>query len=82
MRYNNLNSLFKGICDAIREKDGATALISHQDIPARIAAISGGEGVGCSGLIETYEDQTVVVPFVLINKDSVTEEEIIWNQES
>lgn len=40
--YETIDSLFTGICDSIREKDGTTALISHQDIPARIAAISGG----------------------------------------
>lgn len=42
MKYANIDSLFKGICDAIREKDGTTELIRHQDIPERIAAISGG----------------------------------------
>lgn len=41
MKYNDLNSLFKGICDAIRKKDGTTALISHQDIPDRIMNLSG-----------------------------------------
>ncbi len=39
--YETVSDLFTGICDAIREKDGTTALISHQDIPDRIAAISG-----------------------------------------
>lgn len=38
--YETVDGLFTGICDAIREKDGTTALISHQDIPARIGAIS------------------------------------------
>lgn len=42
MTYTTIDSLFIGICDAIREKDGTTALINHQDIPERIAAISGG----------------------------------------
>lgn len=41
--YETVDSLFTGICDSIREKDGTTGLISHQDIPARIAAISSGE---------------------------------------
>lgn len=40
--YETVRDLFTGICDAIREKDGTTALISHQDIPERIGAISGG----------------------------------------
>lgn len=43
--YETVDSLFTGICDAIREKDGTTALISHQDIPARIEAISGGGNI-------------------------------------
>ncbi len=40
--YETTEALFAGICDAIREKDGTTELISHQQIPERIAAISGG----------------------------------------
>lgn len=39
--YETVDSLFTGICDSIREKDGTTEPISHQDIPTRIAAISG-----------------------------------------
>lgn len=46
MMYSTIESLFTGICDAIRGKDGTTDLISHQDIPERIAAISGGGGGG------------------------------------
>lgn len=42
MMYNTTTELFKGICDAVRDKDCTTGLINHQDIPARIAAISGG----------------------------------------
>ena len=44
MSYTDLSSLFKGICDAIRAKDGTTDLIAHQDIPARISALSGSTG--------------------------------------
>ena len=40
--YETVDALLTGICDAIREKDGTTALISHQDIPSRIAGISSG----------------------------------------
>lgn len=46
MTYTTIESLFTGICDAIREKDGTTDLISHQDIPERIAAISSGGSGG------------------------------------
>lgn len=38
--YETVDALFTGICDAIREKDGTTELISHQDIPERISALS------------------------------------------
>lgn len=41
MMYETTDSLFTGICDAIRKKDGTTAIINHQDIPERISAISG-----------------------------------------
>lgn len=51
--YETIDSLFTGICDSIREKDGTTALISHQDIPARIAAICGG-GEGFISPFYTY----------------------------
>lgn len=46
MTYATIESLFTGICDAIRNKDGTTALIRHQDIPARITAISSGGSEG------------------------------------
>lgn len=38
--YETVDALFTGICDAIREKDGTTALISHQEIPDRIESLS------------------------------------------
>lgn len=39
MSYNNIKDLFSGICNAIREKDGSTSKIKHQDIPERIMNI-------------------------------------------
>lgn len=39
MVYTSTASLFVGICDAVRDKDGTTEPINHQDIPDRIAAI-------------------------------------------
>ncbi len=48
MNYKDIGSMFKDICDAIRAKDGTTALIRHKDIPARIEAISGGGNVEAS----------------------------------
>lgn len=44
-KYETVDSLFVGICDAIREKDGTTAMINHQDIPDRIMGIQVGGGV-------------------------------------
>ena len=42
--YETVDALFTGICDAIRDKDGTTEFINHQDIPERIAGISSGSG--------------------------------------
>lgn len=39
-KYNTVDALFDGICNAIRKKDGTTELIEHQDIPERIACLS------------------------------------------
>lgn len=39
MGYSNIKDLFSGICNAIREKDGSTSIIRHQDIPERIKNI-------------------------------------------
>ena len=36
MAYTTLQSLFTGICDALRTKKNTTALINHQDIPNEI----------------------------------------------
>ncbi|MBP3469711.1 MAG: hypothetical protein J6K26_09380 [Lachnospiraceae bacterium] len=44
MQYTTISSLFTGICDAIRKKEGSTGLISHQEIPARIEALSSSSG--------------------------------------
>lgn len=46
MAYSTMKDLFKAICDAIRSKDGTTGSINHQDIPARIQAISGDGSSG------------------------------------
>lgn len=40
MAYTSISALFTAICDAIRSKDGTTAVIAHQDIPSRIQAIT------------------------------------------
>lgn len=42
LTYETLPALFTGICDAIRSKDGTSAQINHQDIPAKISAIVTG----------------------------------------
>lgn len=42
MIYSTIKDLFKGICDAIRSKDGTAEEINHQDIPSRIQAIQLG----------------------------------------
>lgn len=44
-KYETLDQLFSATCNAIREKDGTSALIKHQDIPDRIMGIGVGGGV-------------------------------------
>lgn len=56
MAYNTISELFKGICDALRNKTGATGLINHQDIPARINGIvASGTGVDTSNTTATED---------------------------
>ena len=56
MAYENVKDLRTAICDSVREKEGSSELIPHQELPERISGISGGgvfiekyEYVNCSG---------------------------------
>lgn len=62
-----------GICNAIREKDGATGLINHQDIPSRIRAISTG-----SSALMLFEPEYINA-VTLVNADEIVmiEEEAV-----
>lgn len=44
MLYETVDALMDGICDAVREKEGSTNLVDHQDIPARVKAIKTAYG--------------------------------------
>lgn len=44
MAYTNAKDLMTAICDAVREKEGSSELIPHQELPERIRGISGGGG--------------------------------------
>lgn len=61
--YETTDALFTGICDAIREKDGTTEPIRHQQIPARIAAISGGGEF--TSAFYTYKDRLKIENMVV-----------------
>lgn len=43
MAYENVKDLMEAICDAVREREGSSNLIPHQELPERIRGISGGE---------------------------------------
>lgn len=76
--YETVDALFKGICNAIRNKKGTSELIAHQNIPSEINEIqSGGAGEFVNCLYET-----ICLPQEFINSDEIVEEEITWNQES
>jgi hypothetical protein len=42
MRNSPFSNCLPGICDAVRAKEDSAGLIPHQDIPGRIAALTGG----------------------------------------
>lgn len=56
MAYTSMKELFKGICDAIRTKDGTAGTIAHQNIPDRILDITTGDGLDTSDATATSED--------------------------
>lgn len=39
-KYNTISELFKDICNSVRQKDGSTELIEHQNLPLRIMQIN------------------------------------------
>ena len=42
MAYTNAKDLMTAICDAVREKEGSSNLIPHQELPERIRGIKSG----------------------------------------
>ncbi len=56
MKYTTLKGLLADSCNAIREKDGTTEPVPHQDIPERIRAIQGDPGLDTSDATATATD--------------------------
>ena len=52
MVYENIKDLMAGICNAVREKEGSTGLIPHQELPERISGIQSGSIIDSS--VTTY----------------------------
>lgn len=52
MVYENIKDLMAGICNAVREKEGSTDLIPHQELPERISGIQSGSIIDSS--VTTY----------------------------
>ncbi|MBP3469709.1 MAG: hypothetical protein J6K26_09370 [Lachnospiraceae bacterium] len=71
MMYNSLSELFKGICDAIRARDGTSQEINHQDIPERISSIQGGES-NYFEIPESYDIECIEPPFVVFDQNEIT----------
>lgn len=59
MAYANIKALFVAICDAIRVKDGTSGAINHQDIPARIKAISAGGSLQSKSVVPSEAEQLI-----------------------
>lgn len=63
MAYENVKDLMIAICDAVREREGSSELIPHQELPERIRGIqSGGELIGAqsNGFNIPLKDGTIV----------------------
>lgn len=69
MSYSTISELFKGICDAVRAKDGSTEAISHSQIPARIMGIEGGDGY--FKMPEPYQIEILSNPFSYFDADEI-----------
>jgi hypothetical protein len=67
LRYSTLAAWAKDTCDAIREKDGTSGTIDHQDVPDRIRAIPSGGGTNVSGVTAQPENVSENVKFMDAN---------------
>lgn len=63
LTYATLPALFTGICDAIRLKEGTTASINHQDIPAKITALPSGGDV-----FQFYSESVICDDSITVSK--------------
>ena len=65
LKYPTPQALMEDTCNAIREKDGTSEKIDHQDVPDRIRAIpSGGSDVDLSGITAQSGDVSERVQFM------------------
>ena len=63
MAYTNAKDLMTAICDAVREREGSSDLIPHQELPKRILNLSGGGeliGAQSNGFNIPLKDGTIV----------------------
>ena len=65
MATHTLRGLFSAIADAIRAKTGGSAALVADDLPAAIAAISGGSAEYKSGSIEIESTYTSTTPIAI-----------------
>lgn len=73
--YNTLSELFKGICDAIREKTGDGGVIQHQEIPEKISTIEGQGG----GALQLFEPEYLTDLLTVVDAEDIikVEEETV-----
>lgn len=73
MKYKTVRALCDGIADAIKEKEGSTALINPQDFPDRIKGLEGGGGIPdvptleCWKAVLTEDNRDAFETFVMEN---------------
>lgn len=64
LKYPTPQALMEDTCNAIREKDGTSEKIDHQDVPDRIRAIATGPDVDLSGITAQRGDVSERVQFI------------------
>lgn len=81
MKYKTIKSLFTAICDAIRNADGTSSQIKHQDIPERInKLIKPADSVWFTPNITTIDIDHNTISLHMFDENEI-EEDTPWSVE-
>lgn len=81
MTYDTVKSLFTAICDAIRDADGTTSKIKHQDIPKRISDLQNpAENALFIPNVTIIDTEYSTINIYMFDQDEI-EEDLSWSAE-